>query len=373
LSRDVDKALIRRFAANKGVGDHPVIYAGRFADRIAEIALAEGCEVIGGGTPSPLLFAAVDRATSLVVLDPHSFPFEAMTESSWDVPLVVVLPSGLDSEVLVAALGTTLFERIGFFDRVAVRDPGVWQSLRRRYSWAEGQRVPLESEDFVREVVNLLSSPGTEADRRGKKGVGAQIASPRYVKAVHRAQARVLVPRFAAARDGLPGGAPLDVLQVGVGDGRWTSSFDSARTTFCGVDADADAIDAARHNFPDQRFARLGPGQPLPYADQTFDVAFSVNFVQGNPPSDRAMLLSEMWRVTRPAGRLLFLEDFVAEERETSPDPPLMSVLEFVDLSYEAMSGQVALEHMESLRYPQDDLVRGGALTLLRLGTGKER
>jgi hypothetical protein len=50
-----------------------------------------------------------------------------------------------------------------------------------------------------------------------------------------------------------------------------------------------------------------------------------------------------------------------------------MSVSEFMDLILEETAGQVVLEYMESLRYPQDDLFRGGIISLLKLGVPKKR
>jgi ABC-type Na+ transport system ATPase subunit NatA len=48
-----------------------------------------------------------------------------------------------------------------------------------------------------------------------------------------------------------------------------------------------------------------------------------------------------------------------------------MSVLEFVGLLLEATSGQVVLEHVESLRYPHDDKTRGGIIAVSKLGVPK--
>jgi SAM-dependent methyltransferase len=132
-------------------------------------------------------------------------------------------------------------------------------------------------------------------------------------------------------------------------------------------------IEAARSNFPNQRFDQLGPNLLLPYDNGYFDLVFGVAVMQRNPPRARRTLLSEMWRVARPAGRLLFLENLVTvSQREESMIPP-MSALEFVDLILEETSGQVVLEHVEALRYPQDDLFRGGVLSLLRLGVARTR
>ncbi len=64
-----------------------------------------------------------------------------------DVTIVVVLPWGFDAEFLTATFGTVLFERLGFFDRVVTPDPALWEKLRRKYRWAESQRVAVMSND----------------------------------------------------------------------------------------------------------------------------------------------------------------------------------------------------------------------------------
>jgi hypothetical protein len=48
-----------------------------------------------------------------------------------------------------------------------------------------------------------------------------------------------------------------------------------------------------------------------------------------------------------------------------------MSVAEFEDLILDATARRVVLEHIESLRYPDEDLRRGGLVSLLRLGAPK--
>src|SRR5215210_1091711 len=74
-------------------GDHPVIYAGRFVERVNNVDLSECYEVLGKGAPSRIA-AVIDAATSLIVLDPISFPFDALSKRQWDVPIIVALPSG---------------------------------------------------------------------------------------------------------------------------------------------------------------------------------------------------------------------------------------------------------------------------------------
>jgi SAM-dependent methyltransferase len=364
-----------------GVGERPGIYAGRFIDQVADVKLPSHYSIRGESDVPSRLSAVVDEATTLIVLDPHSFPFEAMTEDRWDVPLVVVLPSGLDAESLTATFGATLFERLVFFDRIATPDSDVWKGLRQRYWWAESQRIRIETDD-PGEVAATLGAL-FEAEQYWKGGadtpprplphrtIGYSPRDPRSNKAVHRVQAEVLRPRFVAAREERADDVPLDVLEVGTGVGCWAASFDPTTTRFSGVDTSEDMIRTARANFPGQRFDRLGSDLLFPYEDQSFDLVFSESFMHHNSAPAKRTLLSEMWRVARPGGRLLFLEIFVFTRHPEEPDIHPMSVTEFVDLILEATAGQVALEHVESLRYPGEDLHRGGLISLSRLGVTK--
>lgn len=339
----------------------PVVYAGRFADRVA--GLPAGCPVLGDWEVLPASLAAgMEGASALVVLDPFSFPFEAMTPEQRDVPLIVVLPSGSDAGLLEAVFGAPVFERLTFFDRVAAPEGSpVWEELRRRYRWTEGQLVELESgrpEEAAEEICVLLEA---EAAAHTVLGDGSR-------KAVHRAQERVLLPQFAAARAARAGDVPFDVLEVGSGIGRWAASFDLAATRFFGVDTSDEMVAAARASFPEAAFERLGADLRLPYDDERFDLAFCVRVLHHYPTPDKRVLLSEMWRVVRPGGRLIFLEDFVAARGSGGHT---VSVLGFVELLLEATAGQATLEHVESLRYPGEDVTRGGAIAVSRLGVPK--
>jgi SAM-dependent methyltransferase len=396
LNGDVDKALMHPLSTHAGVGDRPVIYAGRFIDRVAEVDLPEHYSIRSERDVHSRFSAAIDEATTLIILDLRSFPLQAMTRDRWDVPLVVVLPSGSDADSLTATFGSALFERLGFFDRIVTPDSDVWEGLRRGYCWAENQRISIETDDPGEAAVNLCTlfaaestaltpsgddrcqaaqyrkeSGGAPADPVPYRKVCSFHRDPRSNKAVHRMQAEVLRPRFIAARGERADDVPLEVLEVGTGGGRWATSFDLAKTRFTGVDIRKDMIRAARSNFPELRFDQLGPDLLLPYNDESFDLVFGVAVMQDNPLPVRRTLLSEMWRVGRPGGRLLFMEDFVSAERTERPSISPMSVLEFVGLILEVTAGQVVLEHVESLRYPHDDLIRGGVISLLRLGVPK--
>ncbi len=359
--------------ARTGVGSRPVIYAGRFVDQTAGADLPDGCIVLGEqDIPPHKLTQVLNHANALVFLDPLSFPFEAMTDDHWDLPMVVVLPSGSDMESLTATLGPALFERLGFFDRIVARPCALWEELRRKYHWAESQRVPVVTNhptEATKAVRALLEAESTPPITSKAEGINRD---PYFNKALHQVQAATLEPRFSAAcgeKHDTEG--PLDVLEVGAGVGRWASSFDLTKTRFVGIDAHEDLLETARANFPDGRFDRLGSDLFFPYEDESFDLVFSVTVMHHNCAPAKRTLLSEMWRVARPGGRLLFLEDFVFTRRSEEPAIYPISVKEFVDLIFDATAGQVVLEHMESLRYPREDLRTGGLISLSRLGVPK--
>ncbi len=333
----------------KTTTSHPVLYAGRFVGDVPREALPEDCLLLGDwdALPGPLADAA-DGASVVVVGDLLSFPFEALVGEARDVPLVLVLPPGRDAGFLSAVFGGTVFEGLGFFDRIATPDEATWRALRRRYGWAEGQRVAAGGAP-ERVAVEVLE--------------GLPDGDERAEKAAHRTLEAALLPRFAAARGLDAGEVPMDVLQVGVGDGRWATGFDPATTRFCGVDEDEGAVSRAVRNSPEGDFRKLGPGLSVPQPDEGFDLTFSVGALGGYPVEEKRALISEMWRVTRPGGRLLFLEDFVDGEA-----PHAVSVSAFVEILMGATAGQVVLEHVESVRYPGEDTVRSGVLALSRLG-----
>lgn len=377
--------------------NRPAFYAGRSFGHLAGVNLPGGPDVLGDwDVLSTRLDAALGRTSTLAVLDLFSFPFEAMKGTRRDVPLVLVLPSGFDAEFLTDVFGEVAFESLGFFDRVATGDDALWEKLRRRYGWAEGQRIVIEIgglKEVAEEVGALLEAesapPAFSGDEQyeaarywSERGDALANLSPhraicsvrhdlRFNKAMHRVQASALEPQFAAARGNRAESVPFTVLEIGSGVGRWAASFDLTTTRFCGVDISEGMVHAARANFPGGRFDTIGEDLILPYDDESFDLTFSVTVMHHNPTQAKRALISEMWRVTRPGGRLMFQEDFVTGKRLAASTVYPMSVMKFVELLLAATSGQVVLEHVESLRYPHDDLVRGGLLSLSRLGVPK--
>ena len=377
--------------------EHPVFYAGRFSEEVTDAGMPADHIVLSDWDVLPAqLTSALERASVLVVLDMFSFPFESLTGDLVDVPLILLLPSGLDANFLATVFGKAAFARLGFFDRIAASDDGLWAELRRKYDLTEGQRVEVEDdrpEHAASEIRAALEAEFAlhatfgegdyEADRywaeRGDalagnaphRAICSVNHSPRFNKAIHRVQAKTLRPQFAAARGTQTEEVPFDVLEVGAGVGRWAASFDLAKTRFTGVDISVGMVEAARHNFPQCSFDLIGEEPVLPYGDESFDLSFSVTVMHHNPTPTKRALISEMWRVTRPGGRLMFLEDFVSGEWSARSTVYPMSVTKFVELLVEATAGQVVLDHVESIRYQHDDFTRGGLLSVSKLGVAK--
>src|SRR5215217_4930348 len=134
-----------QLSVNSGIVSRSVVYAGRFVERVAAGDLPDGCAVLGDWDVLPSqLASAVERATAFVVLDPLSFPFEAIAREQWDVPLILFLPGEYDAVFLTSVFGKPVFERLGFFDRIATGDATLWEELSVRYRWVESQRIEIE-------------------------------------------------------------------------------------------------------------------------------------------------------------------------------------------------------------------------------------
>ena len=341
-----------------GRTDVPVIYAGRFSEGVSE-SLPKG-KILNEWEVLPHQLADTLRRTPmLMVLDLLSFPFEAMTDEQRDIPLLVTPPPGFDAETLITVFGPALFEHLGPFDRVATATPETWDTLRKKYSWANGQYVKLKSNipgQAANELRTLLESSSENLH---------------HEKAAYRAEARALASRLKVLQQDNPSVEPLDVLEVGVGASLWPTSFDLSRTNFSGVYTADAAVEAVRRDFPEHTFAPAAKDHKIAQSSGTFNLSFSVNFMQVQPDFARRVLVSEMWRVTRPGGSMIFVEDFVGG-RPGGEDISSMSISGFVELVVEATAGRVVLDHVESLLYPGEDMFRGALISLQKLGGTKD-
>jgi demethylmenaquinone methyltransferase / 2-methoxy-6-polyprenyl-1,4-benzoquinol methylase len=158
----------------------------------------------------------------------------------------------------------------------------------------------------------------TDTDRRGAHGTRASLAKGRAEVA---AMFDRVAERYDLANDVLSLGQDrawrrevLDAVDVRVGDrvldlaaGTGTSSepFAAAGAFVVPTDISLGMLQVGKRRSPWLPFV-AGDGLQLPYADHSFD-AVTISFGLRNV-ADTAAALAELWRVTRPGGRLVVCE-----------------------------------------------------------------
>src|SRR4051794_26903268 len=95
--------------------------------------------------------------------------------------------------------------------------------------------------------------------------------------------------------------APGDrALDLGVGDGRVATHIHALR--LIGADVSQVALARARKRLPDAELVLVEPDEPLPFADNEFDLVTCIETLEHI--RDVQLALSEIRRVLRPGGRL---------------------------------------------------------------------
>src|SRR3954466_4733349 len=95
--------------------------------------------------------------------------------------------------------------------------------------------------------------------------------------------------------------APSDrALDLGVGDGRLATMIRAAQLV--GADVSQVALARARTRLPDAELVLVEPDEPLPFADNEFDLVTCIETLEHI--RDVQLALSEIRRVLRPGGRL---------------------------------------------------------------------
>jgi 2-polyprenyl-3-methyl-5-hydroxy-6-metoxy-1,4-benzoquinol methylase len=111
--------------------------------------------------------------------------------------------------------------------------------------------------------------------------------------------------RFAERRAFLLGAVrPGDrVLDLGVGDGAFAAVLVDAGAVVCGVDVADEALRRARARAPEAELRRVAEDEPLPFAEDAFDVVWAGEVLEH--VADVVGLLAEVRRVLRWGGTLL--------------------------------------------------------------------
>lgn len=105
----------------------------------------------------------------------------------------------------------------------------------------------------------------------------------------------------------------------------------------------------------------------LPIRQCTADISVAVRSLTRRSPAEARRRINELWRVTRPAGRILVIDDFVRHENRPDQRPP-MDMTTFLELLALGTGTRVSLSSISSFRLPGDDVTRGGAVVAVRLG-----
>jgi SAM-dependent methyltransferase len=121
-----------------------------------------------------------------------------------------------------------------------------------------------------------------------------------------KAKARCLLDMIAKLRPA--GGPPLEVLDVGCGQGLIHPYFPpETNLKLTGIDVAGTVIEEAREANPHVRYD-VYDGEKLPYADRTYDVAYAIAVMHHVPPANWSSFLAEMRRVVRPGGLVAIVE-----------------------------------------------------------------
>lgn len=107
------------------------------------------------------------------------------------------------------------------------------------------------------------------------------------------------------------------VFEIGCGGGYNQSLYDAGAISFyAGIDPNGSLLDAARLRAAEKGWdadIRLGKGEAIPFSDGTFDMAVCTYTLCS--VGDPTQVLSEMRRILKPGGRLLYLEHGKAPDR----------------------------------------------------------
>lgn len=144
----------------------------------------------------------------------------------------------------------------------------------------------------------------------GLKGLWEAHVVPRMIKCACAS------PAIMELRAGVVPRAQGRVFEIGCGGGLNHQFYDTARVTgFAGIDPSGKLLDYAREAAAQkgwQADIREGVGEDIPFADESFDTAVCTYTLCSVHDPDK--VLSELRRILKPGGQLLFLEHGLSPE-----------------------------------------------------------
>jgi len=97
-----------------------------------------------------------------------------------------------------------------------------------------------------------------------------------------------------------------NALDAGCGNGEITNLiFHSNKISLSAIDYSKTFITKAKNKFPDIRWEVHNAFEKFPFSDNTFDIVYSISFLQYLPKPKLKPLLSEFKRITKPGGKIV--------------------------------------------------------------------
>lgn len=284
------------------------VWTGRFPD-----AWPDGAD--GWNTPRATVLHELAAADEVVVLDAPSFPWQDLTGSLRDAPLVVRLPHDLDAEQIRLLLGDA------FLSRVTAHDVLIEDRAEVRKALSEAFELPDVWAEYDEQLV--------VADR-----AAARAAKPRHNQLV-----QAITDELAACLVG------VDEPLIAVGGE---------------TELRPAVVELARPGSSAHRLEHFGVAE-LPDPDAVVLLLRD----GGQSSEERVAMIRAAHDVLHPGGHLLVL-GHVVTETDGAPNPWIGEL--FDDLN-EGTGTSVHLEELRSLRWSGDAMNRGILLrfTSLRL------
>jgi SAM-dependent methyltransferase len=112
-------------------------------------------------------------------------------------------------------------------------------------------------------------------------------------------------------------GSSVSICEFGCGNANILKHYPELQSRYSGCDFSATLLKKNQQNYPRADFKQIIKPNDLPFADEQFDLVFSVFVIEHS--TDPAKLLSECNRILQPGGRLIILcPDFLGTGRMSS-------------------------------------------------------